>query len=70
MQIRPTGSGPPKEPPAEEEAMEVEAYNPPWTASERVVLGKIEKKYLEKSESVQLEVSELQTSASRLSQKM
>ena len=39
--------------------MELEDFNPPWTARERVVLEKMEK-YFEKSESIKVEVSELE----------
>ena len=59
VQSRPTWPGPPKKPPAEEEAMEVEDYNLPWTARERVVLDKKER-YLKKSESIKVAVSELE----------
>ena len=58
LQIRPTWRGPTKEPPAEE-AMEVEDYDPPWTARERVALDNTEK-YVEKGESIQVDVGELE----------
>ena len=50
-QIRPTWPGSPKEPSAEEVL--------PWTARERVDLDKMEK-YVETTESIQVEVSELE----------
>ena len=52
--------------------MEVEDYNLPWTARERVVLDTI-KKHLGKAEGIKVEVSEFrryQISASCLSQKI
>ena len=39
--------------------MEVDDYNPPWTARERVVLDEMEK-HLEQGESIKVEVSELE----------
>ena len=48
-----------KEPPADEVAMEVEEYSPPWTARERVVLDNKEK-YFETDESIHAEASELE----------
>ena len=39
--------------------MEVENVNPPWTARERLLIAKMEK-YLEESEQIQVEISELE----------
>ena len=57
-----TWTGSPKELPAEEDAMEVVDYNPPWTARERVSEGEMER-YLEKSDSIKVEVIELDRAA-------
>ena len=53
-----TWLGPPTDPQAEVEEMEVEDANPPWHARERMLIVKMES-YLQTSEELQVGVSEL-----------
>ena len=55
LQIRPIWRDPLEEPSAEAEAVEVEDYDPPWTAPERVALDNTAK-----SASIKVDVSELE----------
>ena len=59
LQQTATWPGPPKDPPAEVEEMEVADVDPPWNARERTVIVQMER-FLENSVKIQVGITELE----------